>query len=344
MAKEITIVGGGLAGLTLGIGLRQRGTPATVWEAGHYPRHRVCGEFICGRGQDTLARLGLLDALEKTGAYSGRSAAFFDGTASIPPRPLPRPALCLSRFEMDHLLALEFQRLGGELKQGERWRGGDSAGTVFANGRHMEPIVDGWRWIGLKTHARNVTPSTDMEIHFVPSGYVGLCRLPGGVINVCGLFRSATPFPDLSRHWRKWLEGPPGSVLHSRLNEAEFEEDAFCAVAGLDMRPQRASVRHTCCIGDALTMIPPVTGNGMSMALESAELAIDPLVKFSHSGLAWSQAQQQIAIACDARFRRRLWWAARLQKALFVAPARSTLLHLVSHSERLGRILFAVTR
>jgi 2-polyprenyl-6-methoxyphenol hydroxylase-like FAD-dependent oxidoreductase len=49
--KPITIVGGGLAGLTLGIGLRRRGVPAALWEAGHYPRHRVCGEFICGRGQ-----------------------------------------------------------------------------------------------------------------------------------------------------------------------------------------------------------------------------------------------------------------------------------------------------
>jgi len=46
--KSITIVGGGLAGLTLGIGLRQRGVPAALWEAGHYPRHRVCGVFICG--------------------------------------------------------------------------------------------------------------------------------------------------------------------------------------------------------------------------------------------------------------------------------------------------------
>ena len=49
MVKPITIVGGGLAGLTLGIGLRQCGVAVTVHEAGHYPRHRVCGEFISGR-------------------------------------------------------------------------------------------------------------------------------------------------------------------------------------------------------------------------------------------------------------------------------------------------------
>ena len=57
--KPISIIGGGLAGLTLGIGLRRRGIPVTVREASHYPRHRVCGEFISGRGQDVLVRLSL---------------------------------------------------------------------------------------------------------------------------------------------------------------------------------------------------------------------------------------------------------------------------------------------
>ena len=81
-AKPITIVGGGLAGLTLGIGLRQRGVPAALWEAGHYPRHRVCGEFICGRGQETLARLGLHELLERAGAVGADTAAFFSATQS----------------------------------------------------------------------------------------------------------------------------------------------------------------------------------------------------------------------------------------------------------------------
>ena len=89
--KPITIVGGGLAGLTLGIGLRQQGIPVTVWEAGHYPRHRVCGEFISGRGQDVLARLGLLESFSQAGAVCARTAAFYLGRRGSPVRPLATP-------------------------------------------------------------------------------------------------------------------------------------------------------------------------------------------------------------------------------------------------------------
>src|SRR5438105_13624533 len=99
--KPITIVGGGLAGLTLGIGLRRTGVPVTIWEAGHYPRHRVCGEFISGEGQDALSRLGLRDSLIDAGAIPARTATFFLGDLQSPIRSLPVPALCLSRFEMD---------------------------------------------------------------------------------------------------------------------------------------------------------------------------------------------------------------------------------------------------
>ena len=119
--KPVIIVGGGLAGLTLGIGLRQRGIPATIFEAGQYPRHRVCGEFISGRGQETLTRLGLRELVDRTGAVSASSAAFFSETKSSPPRPLPTPAICLSRFDLDRALADEFRRLGGDLREGCRW-------------------------------------------------------------------------------------------------------------------------------------------------------------------------------------------------------------------------------
>ena len=178
--KPITIVGGGLAGLTLGIGLRQQGVPTTVIEAGHYPRHRVCGEFISGRGVEVLERLGLGEALGRAGAVEARTAAFFSGHAQSPVRQMGTPALCLSRFVLDELLAKEFQRLGGELRLPERWRDEFGEAVVRATGRRPQPVENGWRWFGVKAHAWGVKSAADLEMHASPGGYVGLCRLRGG--------------------------------------------------------------------------------------------------------------------------------------------------------------------
>ena len=344
MGEPISIVGGGLAGLTLGIGLRQRGVEATIWEAGRYPRHRVCGEFISGRGQSVIERLGLLDLKEKADFCWAKDVAFFNGESGIPPRRLPQPALSISRFALDDLLAREFVRLGGTLRVGERWRGGFGVGVVRSNGRRVEPVANNRRLFGLKVHVRKVELEAALEMHFVPSGYVGLSQLPGGEVNVCGLFQSDSTVPGLSKHWREWLCGPNGSRLHSKLAAARFDEASFCSVAGFSLRPQRAENQAECCIGDALTMIPPVTGNGMSMAFESAERAIEPLVEFSRRELSWAQARKQIATDCDQAFAERLRYAGWLQWALFQPLLRPALISLGAQSEWLWRELFKRTR
>jgi 2-polyprenyl-6-methoxyphenol hydroxylase-like FAD-dependent oxidoreductase len=398
-AKPVTIVGGGLAGLTLGIGLRRQGVPVTVWEAGQYPRHRVCGEFISGRGQDTLARLGLRELLERVGAVGAGTAAFFSATQSAPPRPLPARAICLSRFVMDELFANEFQKLGGELRVGRRWPAvGVPAsespdrlepelqpdGVVRATGRRLQAAGTGVRWFGLKVHARNVPLTADLEMHVSPRGYVGLCRVEGGAVNVCGLFRRRAGegdrlsssqgggnranietrllSPTLSpvgngREGERvsnrrapnadpceLLRGPAGSPLHQRLAAAEFDESSFCAVAGISLRPQCAAARAECCVGDAITMIPPVTGNGMSMAFESAGMAVEPLTAWSRGEVPWAQARETVARGCDDTFARRLAWAKWLQRLMLAPSLQNVLVRFMSHSDWFWRAAFERTR
>jgi len=343
--KSITIAGGGLAGLTLGIGLRQRGVPAALWEAGHYPRHRVCGEFICGRGQETLARLGLREWLERAGAVAADTAAFFSATQSTGPRSLPSRAICLSRFTLDATLADKFRELGGELWEGKRRSDGDAGeGVIRATGRRLQTAESGARWFGLKAHASNVPLTADLEIHVSPRGYVGLCRVNGGRVNVCGLFRRRAGESVGPQNRRELLRGPTGSPLHQRLASAEFDENSFCAVAGLSLRPYRAVARADCCIGDAITMIPPVTGNGMSMAFESAELAIEPLVAWSRGEISWAETQPQIARRCDAAFARRLTWAKWLQRFVLTPSLQNTLVRFAARSDWFWRMAFERTR
>ncbi|MFN0067655.1 MAG: FAD-dependent monooxygenase, partial [Limisphaerales bacterium] len=284
-ARPLILVGGGLAGLALGLALRRRGVPVTLFEAGRYPRHRVCGEFLSGTGVGVLGALGLNEALAARGAREARTAAFYSGNLATSPRDLPAGALCLSRHALDDALAAAFTAAGGDLRAGERWNGdATAAGVVRATGRRIQAAEAGWRWYGLKAHARGVAPTADLEMHVHPDGYVGLCRVEGGRVNVCGLFRARAAEGDLKVRWRERLAGPPGSALRMRLATADWDEASFCAVAGLTLRPWRAADRGECCVGDALGMIPPVTGNGMSLALESAALAADPLAAWSRGG------------------------------------------------------------
>ncbi len=342
--QPIRIVGGGLAGLTLGIALRQRQVPVTVLEAGKYPRHRVCGEFISGQGQTTLERLDLKDKLLRAGGRWAESAIFH-----APQRPpleerLPQPALCLSRYVLDDLLAREFCRLGGELRVHQRC-GADLAGegVVRATGRRAQASVQGWRWCGLKVHARGVRLQADLEMHLVPGGYVGLCLL-NDEVNVCGLFRSRTPMPHLGQQWQDLLRGPPGSTLRQRLNNATLDESSFCAVAGLYPEPRPAGEPGQCALGDALTMTPPITGNGLSMALESAELAVEPLIDYHRGARTWEEARREIARRCEERFRLRLWTATWLHRALFQPLARRLLSEVLGRFPGVWRVVFGQTR
>ena len=342
MNKLITIVGGGLAGLTLGIGLRRQGVPVTVIEAGRYPRHKVCGEFISGRGQQVIERLGLRDTFDQAGTITASTACFFSASKRFPLRGLKPPALCLSRLKMDAVLAEHFRKLGGDLREGEpseRIEAGQS--VVRATGRRAQPLEEGWRWFGIKSHAHHVTMDADLEMHITSQGYVGLCRLSEGLVNVCGLFRSR---PGDKTMGKDLLLGPPGTPLNERLAAAEFDETSFRSVAGLSLMSRRATDLNECCIGDALTMIPPVTGNGMSMAFESAEMAIAPLMAHSRGELSWAEASQAIAKACDAAFSRRLAWATWLQRMMFAPVCRGRLGVLALRTGWFWSLMFARTR
>lgn len=343
-ARTITIVGGGLAGLTLGIALRRRAVPVTIWEAGHYPRHRVCGEFISGRGRAQLNGLGLATLLTDAGAREARTTAFFTSKTAGAVRTLPEPALCVSRHALDAALARRFRDCGGELREGERWPGSmNHAGLVQATGRRVQAAANGWRWFGLKAHAHNVELAADLEMHLHPDGYVGLCRLDKGLINVCGLFRRHRT-AELLPSRTEMLRGPVGSRLHQRLTNAVFVPDSVCAVGGLDLRPKLNSDSGDCRIGDAITMIPPFTGNGMSMAIESAELAAEPLECWSRGNCSWSETLQSVVTRCDETFRHRLAWANRLHKLMLIGPLQPAIVRRLSRSKWSWNFLFAHTR
>lgn len=313
--RPIEIVGGGLAGLSLGIALRRAGVPVTLHEAGDYPRHRVCGEFITGLGAQTIAALDLGDAL--AGAESHRDVAWHVGNRPTATHRLPSPALGLSRHVLDARLARRFVALGGELRTGSRRSiPADSAGIVWANGRRRAMRSP---WLGLKVHVHDLPLRSGLELHLGARCYVGLTRIEAGAVNVCGLFARAALRQRGSGLLLSYLEHAGLETLAQRLAAARIDEASFCAVAaiGFDRRVPAARAMQ---IGDANAMVPPFTGNGMAMAFQSAEAALPSLVAYAFGGMEWPAAHLAVQIALQRKFRVRLATAGALHPFLLERP------------------------
>ena len=342
--KAITIVGGGLAGLTLGLLLRRKEVPVKLYEAGSYPRHRVCGEYLSGRALRILDSLGLRSKLRSLGAVESRDLVIARGPSTLLLHRLPQPALCLSRFEFDRFLAGEFSCSGGTIETHTRVPTEPMEGTVLATGRQPMKVEKGWRWFGLKAHAHGVTIEAGLEMHLSTHGYVGLCRIEGEQVNVCGLFRSRHPVPDLATSWKRWLCGEPESLLHRRLHQAKWDDSSFSSVAALSLAPRKSSDHTGLRLGDAFTMIPPVTGNGMSMAIEGARLAAGPLEEWSGGRMEWTLAAEKVGRLLDHAFASRLRHARWLQHAMLDPFPQSLAWSLVRWVPGFSSLLFRLTR
>lgn len=338
MERELKIVGGGIAGLSLGVALSSRGIPVTVWEAGQLPRHRVCGEFICGVRPQTLENLGvsndLADALEHRRAVWRRA----DG-GQVYAGSLPRPALGLSRYALDIRLVERIRANGGQVRLGERWRG-DSCeeGVVLTTGRAAERT----QWMGFKLHVVGPLPR-ELTLFLGKGGYVGLSPVEGGFWNLCGLFKKRSEVrAGKEEILSAYADACGMSGVREVLESSEVRPESAAGVAGVSFCP-RSSDTGKLRLGDAWGVIPPFTGNGMSMAFESAELALEPLVEWAGGRGDWTKSVRAVSREHQRHFRQRFRVANALQPIL-MNPGGLRLLGFLGRVRALPfRPLFSLT-
>ncbi len=318
--KKIEIAGGGLAGLSLGIALRRRGVPVLLREASTYPRHRVCGEFINGVTENTLEVLGIAPIFHD--ALRHHSTRWWMGECRILEATLPRPALGMSRWEMDERLRRVFEEEGGVLRTNDRAKPVPREGLVWAAGRHLEKES---QLLGLKGHFEGLNLEGYLEMHIGEGSYIGLTPITpdGSLVNVCGLFKKRknrkgeNPIVDALRH--SGLE-----VLADRLDRATMDPKSLTGISGFHLGSQGAE-SALCTLGDAERMIPPFTGNGMSMAFESAECALPHLFRYHSGEVSWEEAKKRIRCSLDERFRSRVKLALGLHRCLTNVVGRAIL-------------------
>lgn len=318
----VEIVGGGLSGLSLGLALRRKGIPVTIFEAHRYPRHRVCGEFISGLDDRAAASLGMDEFL--CDAHPHRSVTYYLRGKPLRPFCLPRAALGISRHTLDARIARAFVAAGGELRTDTKVAEADTPqGRVFAAGRKRK----GPFWVGLKVHVGDLELVNDFEVHLGERCYVGLSRIEDGDINVCGIFAPREHSGQGIEILYSYLEAAGLCALSQRIRGAKPDPESFCSTAAtLGDRSIPHSARVL--VGDACASIPPFTGNGLAMAIQGAGMAVGPLAAYSAGDMGWADAARAIESSQKSQFRRRLALASLLHP-FFLEPIRQRCLAAV---------------
>lgn len=303
--QPISIVGGGLSGLALGILLRHRGVDVELFESHAYPHHRVCGEFISGLQPELVEKLGFTDLMAD--AHRHAETSWHDAEGQVFYRlKLHRPAFGISRHRLDARMADRFCELGGNLIH-HRWRDYHRLEkVVYTTGRRSSVRKAPPKWIGLKVHVRHFRSDSELEMHLGHGGYVGASAVEKGITNLCGLF----PLNVFRNQYsQKTFENGLAAIglhqLRERLQSCERVEDSRCGT--MYFRPgHQPQPRYQCAIGDAMMQIPPFTGHGMTMALESAWMSHRYLLEYIQGDLDWLSMNEKIRKTIHARHDLRL--------------------------------------
>ena len=302
--NEALVIGGGLAGAALATRLAQAGRRVLVLEREPAPVDVVCGEFLSGEALGMLASLGLdrarLGALGAVPLYAVRLCAW-GRTATAR---LPFDALSLSRRTLDEALRQRATSAGAEVRRGAVVRGlrredeGFSArldggervhGRVafLATGKHDLPDrrrppgrqndLVAFKMFFRLAPAEQLALAGHVELLLFEGGYAGLQPVEGSRANLCLVLRRAR-LAALGGTWP--------AVLAAVRNDSPHLDARLAGAAPCWPRPLalsaipyghvgRAADSHDGLfrLGDQAAVIPSFSGDGMAIALHSANLA-----------------------------------------------------------------------
>lgn len=307
MNYDIVILGGGPAGTAAAITAARAGLRVALLESGEFPRHKVCGEFVSAESLELLGELlsSLADAPAALGSVPAvdRARLFLgDRRVESPIRP---PARSIPRYQLDALLCEAARASGAEVLCNCEALGIDGSGpfhivtkhadftacaVVVATGRWSrfsgkpDPpaqrraasesakamLSGGPKWIGLKAHFGEESPSPTTDLYFFERGYCGVQPVSRNAVNACAMVR-----PDRATSLGEVFS------LHPRLEERARNWQPLMdpvSTAPLMFRKPEPVSGNLIRIGDAAAFIDPFVGDGISIALRTGNLAARCLV------------------------------------------------------------------
>lgn len=337
---EIVIVGGGLAGLTAAIHLANNGLRVCLFEKESYPHHKVCGEYLSREILPYLQTLNL--SLSKLKPVEINKLVYSTPLGNTIHAELPLGGFGISRYALDNFLYLKAKEIGVEIihepviditfnrdkfllttQQGlettaDLVLGAFGKRSVLDKKLNRGFITQKSGWLAVKSHYKmDRYPGNTVSLHNFKGGYCGLSKTETGTVNVCYLatYKSFKAHKNSEAYKNEVLCENPH--LNSFFGQAKPLFEKELTIAQVSFHKKSLVENHILMLGDAAGLIHPLCGNGMAMAIHSAKLASESILKYyKPSGFNRTEIEDNYTRQWNFEFRSRLKTGRILQKIL----------------------------
>jgi len=338
---DIGIVGGGLAGLTLAIQCADAGYRVVLFEKEQYPFHRVCGEYISFESFNFLQSLGIpvstmqLPVIKKLeiSDIKGRMYSF----------PLPLGGFGISRYLLDNLLYQTALDKGVNVFTGNKvsgisynndqflidHAGGTATVTVAAGAFGKRSNIDVKmnrrfiidkpdklnNYIGVKYHVKYHQPADTIALHNFDQGYCGISKIEDDQYCLCYLTTAhhlKQSGNSIQTMQEKVLFQNP--QLKKIFTTATFVQQQPVTISQISFHKKQQVEQHLLMIGDTAGMIPPLCGNGMSMAMHASKIAFGCIRQLMDGHITRNQMELLYEREWKRQFEKRLWVGRTVQR------------------------------
>lgn len=305
---DVLIAGGGPAGSAAAIVLAEAARSAVLIEKSKEAHHKVCGEFLSPESLPFLRRIGVHP--EKLGAQTIHSVRLATRDVIAETR-LPAAALSLTRRTLDEALLQRAQQAGASVLRGCRveslsrnadrtWQAhvskSEAGEPILIHGREAflatgKHDLHGWTrsakrvqgdlvamkmYYGL-TPAQQIEIAGHVELVLFPGGYAGLQPVEGGCANLCAVI-AREKLRSLGGRWEGMLE-------YMQHHSDHLSRRLRGAVPALERPLALSAIPYGYCaqvplgnaspwrLGDQTAVVPSFSGDGMSIALHTADRA-----------------------------------------------------------------------
>lgn len=303
---DVAIVGAGPAGAAVALFLAERGLDVALLDRAAFPRDKVCGEAIGPGALPVLRRLGVLDEVLRLGAWPFRGARLMtpDGLFAEAPYPGAHRGLAFPRMTLDWLLvqrasarvdlrletsvvSVEPRAEGFHLRVRARGQSEETLWAwtlVSAEGRHarlfpVQRASGPARRFAVVATLEGVSELSDwLELHLLEPGFqvVVSAQAPTRAVIAAVLDGADSPARAQAaiKDFLALVRRDP--LMQARLRHAQLLKPPR-GMALDRYRPERLSGAGWLLVGDAVGSLDPITGEGMTRAFRTAELAAQTL-------------------------------------------------------------------